>query len=334
MLYGIAATIILLVAALAAALNYAIIFPRLPFRGPLPPLTAREQDLGRRLRGHVEAVASKPHSVRYYANLEKSALYIERTLASFGFDPRSQRYDVEGKSVRNIEVVLEPDGGGAAKGTYVFGAHYDSPDDTPGANDNGTGVAALLELARLLAEQPPAARTHRLRLVFFVNEEQPYSWTEAMGSWRYARSLSEAGEMVVGMAALETIGYFSDKRGSQSFPSPFGLIYPDTGNFIAFVGLPGSRRFLGRALRCFRRSAAFPAIGGVAPAFIDGVALSDHWSFHQFGYPAFMITDTAPYRNPYYHRLNDTPANVDYESLARVTAGLDAVIRFLIGAKT
>lgn len=321
---SVAAAVVLLslIALIVGLANYAIIFPRQPFHGNPPPPTATEQDLAPRLRRHIKAVASEPHNLSYYANLEAAARYIERTLESFGFAPRSQVYDVEGRAVRNIEAVIEPEDGAAA-GSYVIGAHYDSPDDSPGANDNGTGVAALLELARLLGGRRPSRC--RLRLVFFVNEEHPYNWTEAMGSWRYAKVLADSGEKVRGMIALETIGYFSSAPGSQTFPPPFGLIYPRIGNFIAFVGLPGSRRFLGQALREFRRDTPLPSIGGVAPSFIEGVASSDHWSFHQFGYPALMVTDTAPFRNPYYHKLNDLPDAVDYHSLARVTLGLERV---------
>jgi hypothetical protein len=324
----IVAVLLLAVIALAAGLaNYAIVFPRQPFRGPQPPPTGPEQDLAPRLRRHITAIASRPHNLSHYADLEAAARYIERTLEASGFAPRAQPYDVEGRDVRNIEVVIEPESG-AADGSYVIGAHYDSPDDSPGANDNGTGVAALLELARLLAERRPAR--HRLRLAFFVNEEHPYNWTEAMGSWRYAKALADAGEKVHGMIALETIGYFSSAQDSQSFPWPFGMIYPRIGNFIAFVGLPGSRRFLGQALGAFRRATPLPSIGGVAPSFIEGVASSDHWSFHQFGYPALMVTDTAPFRNPYYHQVNDLPANVDYASLARVTLGLERIANVLV----
>jgi hypothetical protein len=315
---------VVLVAALVAIANYGIVFPRQPWRGPLPPLSAEQQLLAQRLREHVTAVASRPHNIGYAANLEAAARAIEARLASFGLTSAAQIYEVDGHSVRNIEVVIEP-AAGAVRASYVIGAHYDSPDDSPGANDNGTGVAALIELARLFAATPPGR--DRLRLVFFVNEEAPYHKSAAMGSWRYAKRLSDSGERLAGMLALETLGYFSDAPGSQKYPWPFNLIYPDTGNFVAFVGLPGARSLVGRTLRAFRRHAAFPAIGGVAPGFIPGIDLSDHWAFHQFGYPAAMLTDTAPYRNPFYHRLNDLPKNVDYESLARITTGLERMLR-------
>lgn len=317
-----------LLGVIALAVRYSIVFPRQPFAGPLPKLTQSERAMAGRLTGHLRAVAGRPHNIAHYPALEDAARYIETTLAALGYAPTAQRYEVEGREVRNIEVLIEPHGSGTEAPTLVVGAHYDSPDDSPGANDNGTGVAALLELARALRDLAP--RTHRLRLVFFVNEEHPYGKTPAMGSWRHARSLKNAGERVAGMIALETLGYFSDEPGSQAFPFPFGAIYSNIGNFVAFVGLPGSRRFVHRAIRAFRRDTAFPSIGGVAPGFLDGIDLSDHWAYHQFGFPAMMITDTAPFRNPYYHQLDDLPETVDTESLARITGGLERMVRALV----
>jgi Zn-dependent M28 family amino/carboxypeptidase len=311
--------------ALAIAVNYSIVFPRQPFAGPLPALTASDRALAASLKRHVVAVASEPHNLDYYPALEAAATYIERTLRETGYEPSLQIYEVRGRPVRNIEVVFEPANATRETPTIILGAHYDSPDDSPGANDNGTGVAAALEVARSLFGFTP--RTHRLRLVFWVNEEAPYGHTPDMGSWQHAKRLSDAGERVTGMFALETLGYFSDEPGTQKFPQPFGLVYPDTGNFVAFVGLPGSRSFLRKSLAAFREETAFPSIGGVAPGFLEGIANSDHWAYHQFGFPALMITDTAPFRNPYYHQLDDTPDNVDYESLARITAGIERMLR-------
>lgn len=320
-----------ILAALAAfaalAVHYSIVFPRQPFAGPLPPLGKAERDLARRLEVHVRAIASKAHNIDHYAALSEAARTIERTLAGFGLSPQSQVYTVTGRAVRNIEVVIGPPPPAAVDAAYVVGAHYDSPDDSPGANDNGTGTAAVLELARLLATLKP--RRTRLRLVLFVNEERPYGKTPDMGSWQHARLMKETGEPIAGMMSLETIGYFSDEPGSQTYPPPFNLVFPDKGNFIAFVGLPGSRAILRRALRSFRAHTAFPSIGGVAPGFLPGIDLSDHWSYDQFGFPAMMVTDTAPFRNPRYHTLDDLPETVDYESLARITLGLARVLREL-----
>ena len=166
--------------------------------------------------------------------------------------------------------------------------------------------------------------------MFWVNEEAPYGKTPDMGSWQHAKRLKDSGEVVAGAIALETIGYFSDEPNSQDFPPPFGLIYPHRGNFIAFVGLIGARPLVHRTLASFRRHTKFPSIGGVAPGFLRGIDLSDHWAYHQFGFPSMMVTDTAPFRNPYYHELDDLPENVDYECLARVTKGLERVLRDIV----
>ncbi len=198
----------------------------------------------------------------------------------------------------------------------------------PGANDNGTGVAAVIELARLLKAVVP--KDKRLRLVLFVNEEPPYDRTSQMGSWRYAQSLKERGERVAGMISLETLGCFSEEPGSQRYPAPFGLIFPNKANFIAFVALPGSRSFLQEVVGPFRRHTKFPTIGGTAPDQFDGVGWSDHWSFWKFGYPAIMITDTALFRYSHYHKATDTPDKVDYAKLARITLGLEQTISELL----
>ena len=294
-----------------------------------PPLTDEERATALDLERHIRAVASVPHNLDHPAALEASARYVEDCLTRLGLKPDLQIFHVNGVPVRNIEVVwgMPPRTGEA--GTLVIGAHYDSADDSPGANDNGTGVAALLEVARGLAKAPPTC-TRPLRLVFFVNEEQPYGKTPDMGALRHAERLKADGERVAGMIALETLGYFSDAPGSQKLPFPFNLIYPSRGNFVAFIGLPGSRTILQRAVRVFRSVSAFPSTGTVVPGAIEGADLSDHWAYHHVGYPALMITDTAPYRNPFYHQSHDTPDTVDYESLARITKGVEAMVRKLV----
>jgi hypothetical protein len=303
-----------------AARHY-FVFPIQPSRGVAAPLDETDRATALRLETHVRGVASVPHNLDYPEALEASAYYIETSLQALGLTPIAQRYMVGAHEVRNIEVIFES--AGASSQTYVIGAHYDAPDDSPGANDNGTGVAALLELAATLRGGRFA---HKIRVVFFVNEEQPYGKTPAMGSYRHARALHDAGERIAGMFALETLGHFTNRPHSQRFPFPLGLIFPHTGNFIAFVGMPRARGLIKRAVPLFRAGSAFPAIGGVAPSRLEGIDLSDHWSYDQFGYPACMITDTALYRNPFYHSPADTPDTVDYANLARVTRGLDAMI--------
>jgi Zn-dependent M28 family amino/carboxypeptidase len=243
-----------------------------------------------------------------------------------GYSVASQRFQVEKLEMRNIEVEVK--GGARASEIVLVGAHYDSVVGAVGANDNGSGVAALLEFARLFKDARP---TRTLRFVAFVNEEPPFYHSDAMGSRQYARRSRERGETIAAMLSLETIGYYSDDPGSQHYPFPLGFFYPSTGNFVAFVSNLASRTLLHEALSGFRRHAGIPSEGVAAPALIPGVDWSDHWSFWQEGWPALMVTDTAVFRYPHYHSPEDTPDKVDYERLARVVTGLHGMIRELAG---
>ncbi len=305
---------------------YMVAVPGKSYSGPLLSRTDEETLLRDNLRRHVVAVASREHNLWHIEALEAAARYIEDALAGFGYTPSAQRFTTNGVAVRNIEV--EVAGGARAGEIVIVGAHYDSVQGATGANDNGSGVAAVLELARLARTTKPA-RT--LRFVLFVNEEPPFFKSGEMGSRKYARRARERGENIVAMFSLETIGYYSDEPGSQHYPPPIGLFYPATGNFIAFVSNLGSRGLLHEVVASFRRHAQFPSEGLAAPAFIPGVDWSDHWSFWQEGYPALMVTDTAPYRYPYYHTAADTPDKVDYDRLARVVSGLRATLLDLAG---
>jgi len=316
---------------IGGAIYYTTGVPGRSYHGPLPLLTDDERALTTRPKAHLVAIASREHNVAHYDELEKSARYIETTLESYGYVVNRQSFDADDyvsgtKSVRNIEVVIEPRDPGPATETIVVGAHYDSARGAPGANDNGSGAAAVIELARLLGDLKATA-TQRIRLVLFVNEELPYFRTEEMGSWQYAHAMAQRKERVVAMYSLETIGYFSDKPGSQHYPAPFGLIFPDRGDFLAFVGTLGARPLVRTSIASFRSHTKFPTIGGVAPASIPGIDLSDHWAFEQMGFPAIMLTDTAPFRYPYYHTALDTPDKVDVERLARVVKGIERMVR-------
>jgi Zn-dependent M28 family amino/carboxypeptidase len=187
-------------------------------------------------------------------------------------------------------------------------------------------VAAVIELAQALRSWAPQ-RTWRFAL--FVNEEPPFFASDQMGSQLHARTARARNERIVAMFSLETIGYYSDAPGSQRYPFPFNLFYPDRGNFLAFVANLRSRALLHQTIATFRAQAQFPSEGVAAPAFIPGVDWSDHGSFWEQGYPALMITDTAPYRYPHYHTARDTPDRVDYERLARVVQGLERTFRVL-----
>jgi hypothetical protein len=319
-----AAILLALIGLPTAALLWMTAVPGRSYSGALPPLDAGQRALSSRLRAHVAAVASRPHNVRYARALKQTAAYLEGALIGMGYEVRAQPFESGGEEVRNLEVVIEPSAADAP--TLVVGAHYDSWFETPGANDNGSGVAALLELAHLLSDLQ-ARSSIRIRLVFFVNEEPPWFKTDQMGSLVYARRLKASRERIAGMMSLETIGYFSDLPGSQHYPAPLGLFYPDKGDFIAFVGLTSSRAFVRRTVGAFRARARFPSVGGTAPSFIAGSDWSDHWAFAQAGIPALMVTDTAPFRYPYYHHRDDSPGKIDYDRLARIVSGLEAVIR-------
>jgi hypothetical protein len=316
----------LIVALLVGTMLYVTQMPGVSFRGTLPPLTS-EQVLARdRLRADVARLAGEigERNLWRYPALRAAAAYIEGTLAASGYAPDSQAFESGGTLVRNLAVEIP--GATRPEEVVVVGAHYDSVLGSPGANDNASGVAALLEIARLLRNRP-LGRT--VRLVAFVNEEPPFYHSREMGSMRYAERARARGERVTAMLSLETIGYYTDAPGSQHYPWPLGLFYPDTGDFIGFVGNLGSRALVRRALASFRRHASFPSEGVAAPGWLVGVGWSDHWSFWQAGYPAIMVTDTALFRYDDYHSPRDTPERLDYDRTARVVTGLARVVEDL-----
>jgi Zn-dependent M28 family amino/carboxypeptidase len=276
--------------------------PGSSYRGPLE-FTAEEKQLAARLRAHVEALAAGERNT----DLERPARYIEQQLGK----TTSQGFRSGGRTVRNIET---------GAGSVVVGAHYDSVPGSPGADDNASGVAVLIELARMGLQA---------RFVAFANEEMPYFETEEMGSQVWAREAQRRGERIGAMLSLEMLGYYCDARRTQHYPLPFGWLYPDRADFIGFVGDLGARRLVHRAIDAFRRQAKFPSEGVAAPAFIPGVTWSDHWSFREQGYAAIMVTDTAFNRYPHYHLASDTAEKLDYLRMARVALGLAAVIKEL-----
>lgn len=312
-----------LMLALAAGLRFMTHMPGNSHVGPLPPLSGTEAELRERLGRHVAVLAGEigERNLWRYEALKASADYIEKTFQAAGYRVASQHYVVHGKTVRNLEAALP--GASPLDEIVVIGAHYDSVAGSPGANDNATGVAALLEIARLLAQEKPA---RSVRFVAFVNEEPPFFYTQEMGSRVYARRARERGENIVAMLSLETIGYYTDAPGSQHYPFPFSPFYPDAGNFIAFVGNLASRGMVQACVASFRSRAAFPSEGIAAPGWMGGIHWSDHWSFWQEGYPAIMVTDTALYRYEHYHAKTDTPDKIDYEHMARVVTGLARVV--------
>jgi Zn-dependent M28 family amino/carboxypeptidase len=194
---------------------------------------------------------------------------------------------------------------------------------SPGADDNASGVAALLELSRLLAAKPAALS---VRLAAFTNEEPPFFFTHRQGSMVYAREARGRGDDIRLMLSLEMLGCFSDEPGSQRYPPLMRRFYPDRGNFIALVSNLRSRRRLHQLARAFRAAGDFPCEHAAVPSWVPGVAWSDHLSFWRHGYRALMVTDTAFYRYPWYHTGGDTPEKLDYARFARATSGLHGAL--------
>jgi len=307
---------------------FTVKMPGPAFHGTLPPLTPDQQRLRAGLQQHVTVLAGQigVRSDQTYRNVERAASYIESTLTALGYQVVSQEYSARGLVWRNLEATLR--GTSLFQQVVVIGAHYDSAEEAPGADDNASGVAGVLELARLFAASPQA-RT--IRFVFFPNEEPPSFPTAAMGSRHYATDARKRNDQIVAMMSIESIGYYDTEKGSQRYPFPLNLAYPDVGDFIGFVSNLKSRPLLRRAIAAFRAHAIFPTQGAAAPSWVPGVWWSDHWSFWREGYPAIMITDTAPYRYPFYHTPQDTPDKLDYDRMARVVHGLTYVVRAVAG---
>ncbi len=322
--------LLILFVVLAAACAWMwFVMVRMPgesYSGPKPSLNSEQVALAAELRRDVEVIGAEigGRSIFYPKRLAESAAYIRDQLVAAGYDAPREVFVERGAPTPNLEVTVT--GASLANEIVVVGAHYDSFQGTPGADDNASGVAACLALARRMKH---SAQPRTVRFVFFVNEEPPTFQTDDMGSLVYARECRSKNENIVAMLSLETLGYFSDAPGSQKYPPPFGVVYPSTGNFVAFVGDFGSREIVRDCVRVFRDGTPVASEGGALPSFIPGVDWSDHWSFWQCGYPAVMVTDTAPFRNPNYHRETDTPDTLDYERMAVAVEGLRRVVEHL-----
>jgi Zn-dependent M28 family amino/carboxypeptidase len=274
------------------------------------------------LERHVRklAVDLHPRSVDDDANLQAAADYVAARFRDTGASVDVQTYPVDGKPYRNVIARFGPSDGPP----IVVGAHYDSCDDTPGADDNASGVAGLLELARLLSAHPPAGP---VELVAYPLEEPPHFRTAAMGSMQHAAALRTAKRDLRFMLSLEMIGYFTDAPASQRFPSrTIGKMYPDRGNFVAVVGRFGDFGLMRRVKARMKGATDLPVESFNAPRGVAGVDFSDHASYWNHGFPALMITDTAFMRNSNYHQLTDTPETLDYARMAKVVEAVYAVV--------
>ena len=272
------------------------------------------------LHDHVMylSTASPARTIGYLRILNETADYIQAQFESHGLSPELQEYQVEEGKVRNVIVQLGP----THKPRIVIGAHYDVCGEQPGADDNASGVAGLIELARILKENE-SLLTHHFELVAYTLEEPPYFGTDLMGSAVHAKALHDAGAEVALMVSLEMIGYFTDEPDSQKFPS--GLLeglYPTVGNFIALVGNLKSKHTLERLKRPMLAASKVPLYSISSPGIVEGVDFSDHRNYWRYGYPAMMLTDTAYFRNPNYHARTDTIDTLDFEKMALVIEAL------------
>ena len=277
-----------------------------------------------RLRRDVEHLAGElsPRDHLRGANLDRAADWIAGEFRRAGLAVELQEYELPQGRFRNVvgfRFGLEQD-----EPVRVLGAHYDAWGDSPGADDNASGVAVLLELVRTL----PAMRPRRSQyFVAFGTEEPPFFATPSMGSHVFARSLRERGVDVDLMAALDLVGYYTDEPRSQAYPYVgLGLLYPRRGNFVAVVGDLGSGSILHRMRLAMAQATELDVRTFRGPRSVPGLMASDHWSFRQLGYPGVLVTDTAYLRYPWYHTAQDTPDRLDYERMAELVRGLHAIV--------
>ena len=275
------------------------------------------------LRRHVTVLARDlhPRDAGHHANLSAAGMYVAQELARAGAKVSVQTYDIGGRSYSNYSALF---GSEMAERT-VIGAHYDSVATTPGADDNASGVAGLIELARLLALRPPPTP---VELVAYTLEESPYFGSAQMGSARHAERLYKEGVKVRLMISLEMIGYFSDAPASQHYPLPgLALLYPGRGDFISVVGSLGDAASTRAVKAGMRAGSALPVQSINVPGSLTGGDRSDNRSYWGRGMRAVMVTDTAFMRNPNYHAATDTPDTLDYARMAEVVRGVFAFVQ-------
>ena len=287
-------------------------------------LPTSQDELANSLRADVTHLAvdiGERNVVNRPEALKTTAAWLEERLHALGYDVTSQIYG----EVRNL-IIERP---GTTDEIVIIGAHYDTAEGTPGADDNGSGVAVALSLAEFFAK---TNSTRTVRFIFFTNEEPPFFRMPQMGSEVAAKASRAANEKIVAMLSLETMGYFSDAKNSQHYPWPFSMFFPSEGNFIAFVADTNSRELVRDVVGTFRANAKIPSEGVSVPASIQGISWSDHDPYWRYGYMGLMVTDTAPFRNSNYHHATDLPDTMDFTGLAHVALGLRHVVAKLAGA--
>ena len=309
------------------------------YHGELLPLNTRQISMKKELKNHVYHLSEiiGERNLMNYSGLEQTADYINAQFKSYEYNTDIQEYTVPQGALRKHwntsgyakqiykNIIAELKGTDKSDEIIVVGAHYDSVPvaGCKAANDNASGVAAILCLAKYFSK---TRQSRTIRFVAFTNEEPPFFWTKYMGSYVFAKECKSKGENITAMLTPETIGCYSDKKGSQGYPFPLSLFYPSEGNFIAFIANSKSKELTRQCVKTFRANAQFPSMGACLPMIVPRIGSSDHWSFWQMGYPALMITDTAPYRYKHYHKTSDSLENMDLDKMTRVVDGLKKVI--------
>jgi len=256
-----------------------------------------------------------------YAQLRKCEAWIKQRWESQGYSVKRHSFSADGREYSNLEIEIQ--GRSAPSEIIIVSAQYDTLPDSPGANNNGSGMAILFALSHLLRNHTP---DRTIRLIEFVNEEDPFFGTEKMGSYQYAKRSSERQENIRVMLSLDALGIYRNEPGSQRLPFPFSLFYPDRGNFLAFIGDFSARGYMLEATRGFKKGSSFPIEAGVVPKWVEGAGWSDHQSFWKFGYPGIMVTDTGGFRAPSHTTREDTMEKLNFEAMSRITLGMYCAI--------
>jgi Zn-dependent M28 family amino/carboxypeptidase len=267
-----------------------------------------------------------PRNWTHPESLNKVAVYIESELKTCGLPVEIQEFTAKGTVYKNILASYGP----SDAPRLVLGAHYDVYGEMPGADDNASAVAGLLETARMLASEKPSL-AYRVDFVAYCLEEPPFFATGLMGSAVHARSLKARGIEVLAMLCYEMIGYFSDEPYSQQFPHPsLAQLYPHQGNFIVVVGIAGQEDLIEKVKDLMQANSGIEVYSIAFPGK-DGLAgLSDQRSYWEQGYPAVMINNSSFLRNPNYHTPNDTIDTLDFARMEEVVKGAYAAIKYFL----
>ncbi len=323
-----------IVPALRALPSMTLRMPGTSHTGPLPPLTDAQRALAAELSRDVHELAGPllGRNQFHVTQLRKCEEFLTSQLKAAGLEVSRHTYECDGVEVANFHAHIR--GSTRPDEIVVFGAHYDCVElrggPCPAANDNGSGVATVLAMARRFAKARPA-RT--IRFALWANEEPPFFYTSKMGSLVDADRSKSLNEHIVAMMTPETLGYYTDKPHTQNYPMPGAplLGLPTTGDFVAFVGMDNAGPLVKQCVGLFRDAAKFPSIGAGLPGTIPLIGASDHWSYWRNRVPALMITDTAPFRYQWYHTPEDTPDKMNFERFARVAEGVEAVLKGVAG---